>query len=310
MFSKAGEAFAELSKENVRMNLEFTKNMKLNGEKIELPCRGGMREAVVYRSRQKNPAPVIFEIYGGCFSQGYVANDDRMRTRMWEATDYTIIGLDYRKSPDHPYPCGVEDIFDGICYFHDHADEYGIDTNKMAVWGHSAGGNLACVMAILSKETGRFSLKAQLLDYPYLDAYVEGIEKTTKNIGLTAEVLDSMNEIYADKETRRQKYISPVYAETEELRGVAPASVIICGVDPLRAEAEKMIQKFLDAGVPVLAKKFPEASHGFLEHWFFREWYMERLSEEEKAGIPDNIEKLAEDGMHFLISAARYYLED
>ena len=51
MFSRAGEAFAKLSKENVRMNLEFTKNMKLNGEKMEIPCRSGMREAVIHRSK-------------------------------------------------------------------------------------------------------------------------------------------------------------------------------------------------------------------------------------------------------------------
>lgn len=308
MFSKAGQAFAELSEENVRQNLKFAENMELHGEKIQVPCRSGMRDAILYKSRGKNPAPVIFEIYGGCFSQGYVANDDRMRTRMRDATDYTVIGLDYRKSPEYPYPCGIEDVFDAICYFHDHAEEFEIDRNKMATWGHSAGANFACVMAMLAKETGKFSLKAQLLDYPYLDAYIDGKEKTTQNIGLTAEVLDSMNEIYADKETRRQKYLSPVYATKEDLEGVCPASIVICGVDPLRMEAEKMLRNFLDAGIPVLAKKYPEASHGFLEHWFFKEWYMNALSPEERAGIPDNIEELAEDGLRFVISAAKYFL--
>ena len=48
--------------------------------------------------------------------------------------------------------------------------------------------------------------------------YKDGIEKTTSKVGLTAEVLDAMNEIYADKETRAGKYLSPVYASSEDLR--------------------------------------------------------------------------------------------
>ncbi|MFT3984338.1 MAG: alpha/beta hydrolase [Lachnospiraceae bacterium] len=310
MFSKAGQEFADLSEEKVLLNSKFTEKRKLYGEKIKLSCRSGLRDAVIYKSKKRNPAPVIFEMYGGCFSQGCVDNDDRMRCRMHTVTDYTIIGLDYRKSPRYPYPCGIEDVFDAICYVHAHAEEFGIDTDKMAVWGHSAGGNFACVLALLAKETGKFSLKAQLLDYPYLDAYIDGKEKTTSKTGLTAETLDCMNEIYADKETRHTRYLSPIYATQEELAGIAPAAIVICGVDPLGAEAEKMAGNLIRAGVPVLAKKFLGASHGFLEHWFFKEWYMDNLSPEERAGIPENIEELAEEGMQFLTSAAKYFLEE
>lgn len=309
MRSKAAKDFGILSQEKVAENLKFVENMELHGKKIKVPCRSGLQEAVIYPAPGQKTAPVIFEIYGGCFSQGYVANNDRMRTRMWEATGYHVIGLDYRKSPEYPYPCGLEDVFDAICYFHDHAEEYRIDTERMATWGHSAGGNFACVLALMAKETGRFSLKAQLLDYPYLDSYKEGIEKTTSPIGLTADVLNAMNDIYADKETRFGKYLSPVHATTEELKDVAPAAVVICGPDPLHTEAEIMVQHFIDAGVPVMVRKFPTASHGFLEHWFFREWYMDTLSPEEKAGIPEDIEKLAEEGLKFVISAAKYYLQ-
>ena len=308
MRDKAAKEFGEISIENVAANKKFVADMEIHGRRIKVPARGGELEAIFYPAAAGIPAPVIFEINGGCFSQGCVENDDRMRTRMWEATGYNVIGLDYRKSPLYPYPCGLNDVFDEVCYFHDHADEYGIDTSRMAVWGHSAGGNFACELAILAKETGRFSLKAQLLDYPYLDAYKEGIEKTTALTGLTASALDAMNDIYADKETRHGKYLSPVYIDPKELEGVAPAMVVICGKDPLKAEAVEMVNHFMEAGVPVLAREWPDASHGFLEHWFFREWYMDNMSKEERAGIPDNIGEMAEEGMEFVISAAKYFL--
>ena len=309
MFSQSGQAFADLSEEKVQANLEFVRHLKNTGEHIQVPCRSGLQDAVIHRSVNRIPAPVIFEIYGGCFSQGTVFNNDHLRSAMQQATDYTVIGLDYRKSPRYPYPCGLQDVFDAVCYFHDHASEYNIDPDNMATWGHSAGGNFACVLALLAKETGRFSLRAQLLDYPYLDAWLPGIQKTNSPIGLTAELLDAMNEIYApDLSTRHDYHVSPVYAPRESLRGTAPSAFVICGVDPLCAESEKMIQMNLEAGVPVLARKFTEASHGFMEHWFFKEWYMDTLSAEERASMPPNIGPLAEEALCFMASAAEYYM--
>ncbi|NLF28457.1 MAG: alpha/beta hydrolase [Clostridiales bacterium] len=308
MISDAGRVFGELSKRKCVENRAFAETMELHGEKILVPTRGGAREALIHRG-MTSPAPTIFEIYGGCFSQGYVANNDRLRERMCRATGYNVIGLDYRKSPDDPYPAGLEDVFDAVCFFADHAEEYGIDPDRLATWGHSAGGNFACALALLAKETGRFQLRAQLLDYPYLDAWKPGIEKTASKTGLTAEVLDAMNEIYAPGELRRDAHISPVYASDEQLSGIAPAAIAVCGVDPLSTEAEAMAARLLSCGVPVMARKFMRASHGFLEHWFFREYYMDALSPEERAGIPADIGDMAEEGLAFVIGATKHFLE-
>lgn len=309
MISENGKAFGELSIAKSRENREFTRNMELHGQKIRIPVRSGELEAIVYPAMGDAAAPTIFEIYGGCFSQGYVDNNDRMRTRMHQATGYNVIGLDYRHSPEYAYPCGLEDAFDSICYFVDHADEYRIDTGRMATWGHSAGGNFACVLAMLGAETGKYRMKCMLLDYPYLDAWKPGIEKTTSATGLTADVLDAMNEIYAPQDLRKDAHISPVYADDATLAMLPPAAIVVCGVDPLNREAEIMAQRLLNVGVEVLAKKFTRASHGFLEHWFFREYYMDALSPEERAGIPEDIGEQAEEGLAFVIRAARTFLE-
>ncbi len=304
------EAFGKLSKEKVIQNSEYIRQLKLPGERIEVPSRGGKLQTILHRSSIEGPVPTIFEIYGGCFSQGNVANNTRLRVKMQEATHFNIIGLDYRKSPEFPYPCAVEDIYDAILYFYTKHQQYHIDRDRMAVWGHSAGGNLACVVALKAKQTGAFSLKAQLLDYPYLDAYTPGIKKTSSTTGLTAEVLDAMNEIYATEEQRKELFVSPVLASTEDLKDLPATAIAICGIDPLKHEALSMVSKLVIAGVPVLAKLFPQASHGFLEHWFFREYYLESLSKEERAGIPENLESIAEEGLRFIISAASYLLND
>lgn len=297
--------FGELSRQDVTENLLFAKEMELHGQLLQIPTRGGVRDAMIYPSNREGVRPVIFEIYGGAFSQGYVANDDRLRTRMRDATDFHVIGLDYRKTPDYPYPCALEDIFDAICYFCDHADLYRIDLTRMAVWGHSAGGNLAAAVALLAKETGRFSLKAQLLDYPAVDCVTPSQIKTG---GDAVEVWDVFPALYAPQELRRSKYVSPVCASLEELAGTAPAAVLICDRDVGRMESEKMVEKLLHAGVPVMARLFPGSSHGFVEHWFFREWYVERMSPDQRAELPENLEEMAEAGLAFMVDAAKFYL--
>lgn len=305
MLSRAAKEYADISIQDVKENLEFAKSMVVHGEYIQVPTRGGLRDAIVYPAPGNTPAPVIFEIYGGGFSAGYVANDDALRRRMRDATGFHVIGLDYRKTPDHPYPCALEDIFDAICYFHDHAPEFGIDTTRMGVWGHSAGGNLAAAVAIMAKDTGRFTLKAQLLDYPAVDCATPSHIKTG---GETVEVWDGFAELYAPEGLRRHKYVSPVHATREELSGVAPAAVLVCDHDVGRMESEAMIQAFLQAGVPVLAKLFPGTAHGFLEHWFFRQWYIARMPQAQQDSLPINLEEMAEEGLAFMISAAKLYL--
>lgn len=63
----------------------------------------------------------------------------------------------------------MEDVFDAIAYFHDHAFVYDIDPDRMAVFGPQRGGNLTAAVSILANRTKAFPLKAQLMTYPYLD---------------------------------------------------------------------------------------------------------------------------------------------
>ena len=102
MISENGRAFGELSIAKSRENREFTRNMILHGEKITIPVRSGTSEAILYPAAGEGPAPTIFEIYGGCFSQGYVDNNDRMRTRMHQATGYNVIDYVYAREKGIP----------------------------------------------------------------------------------------------------------------------------------------------------------------------------------------------------------------
>lgn len=71
---------------------------------------------------------------------------------------------------------------------------------------------------------------------------------------------------------------------------------------------QRQIARLIRLGVPVLERKFTRASHGFLEHWFFKEYYLDALDPAERAGLPEDLGEQAEEGLRFVIGAAKYFL--
>ncbi len=76
--------------------------------------------------------------------------------------------VDYRLAPEDKFPAAVNDAYEALDWISAHASQLNIDSNKIAVGGDSAGGNLAAVVSILAKERQGPSIVHQLLIYPSL----------------------------------------------------------------------------------------------------------------------------------------------
>ena len=79
------------------------------------------------------------------------------------------VSVDYRLAPETPYPGPLEDCYRGLLWAFDHADELGIDRDRIGVMGSSAGGGLAAALVMLARDRAQMSLAFQLLDAPMLD---------------------------------------------------------------------------------------------------------------------------------------------
>ncbi|KAK5018315.1 hypothetical protein LTR60_001551, partial [Cryomyces antarcticus] len=85
--------------------------------------------------------PVVVNFHGGGFTLGTATDDARWCDTVVGEVNAVVVSVDYRLAPENPFPTAVEDGVDAILYLAEHAEELGIDVDRMAVSGFSSGGN-------------------------------------------------------------------------------------------------------------------------------------------------------------------------
>ncbi|SKB36491.1 Acetyl esterase/lipase [Acetoanaerobium noterae] len=93
----------------------------------------------------EGPFPVIVAIHGGAFKMGSKTGGDL--TSMFESLNrgYAVVAVDYRLSGEAIFPAAVNDIKASIRFIRQNASDYNLNPDKIALWGDSAGGNLASI---------------------------------------------------------------------------------------------------------------------------------------------------------------------
>ncbi|HWG24362.1 alpha/beta hydrolase [Actinospica sp.] len=113
--------------------------------------------------------PLLYYMHGG----GYFCNDHRTGLdQLLETAEQfgaTLISIGYRLAPEHPYPAQINDAYTGLLWAAEHADELGIDPERIVITGISAGGGLSAALALTVRDKGGPRLLGQLLVCPMLD---------------------------------------------------------------------------------------------------------------------------------------------
>jgi len=253
--------------------MEVIRQNPILGEKRMISCRDCEIEVYVHRA-EGDRVPVIFEFHGGGLVLGDAAKDDHLCERIKNETGVTVIGVNYRKAPEHPYPAAHQDAYDVVKYVHDHSEEFGINPEKMAVLGFSGGATLATITAMKAAQTKEFSLALQILHYPYVDGASAPGSKIQHPADLPVEVMEAFTELYGNGEDPRKPDISPLYATNELLAGSAPAALYMAGEDALCPEGVSYAARLRQAQVTVLAEEIvPQMHHGYMEDYFNQPCY-------------------------------------
>ncbi len=202
--------------------------------------------------------------HGGGFVLGDLDTHDDLCRVLCNESGFRVVSVDYRLAPEHPFPAAVDDCFAATLWVAANAAELGIDANRLAVGGDSAGGNLAAVVAQLARAKGP-TIAFQLLIYPVAQIGAPdtpSMRENAKGYFLEKEGMDWFTRLYApDKDHRNDPRLSPL--RCPDLSGLPPAYLITAGFDPLRDEGKAYADALDKAAVPVTYVNYPGMVHGF-----------------------------------------------
>ena len=234
-----------------------------------VPTSTGPLRVRLYNPGIASPAPALLYLHGGGFILFSLDTHDRLMREYAAAGSFAVLGVDYPLSPEAPYPTALDQIVELVDWLHEGgAKSLGIDPQRRAIGGDSAGGNLSVAAALRLRDAGTpRRLQGLLLNYGAfgIESSLEAVERFGgPGAVLVREEMDLYFECYLGPEgiARPEPYAAPLLAD---LHGLPPALLVIPDCDLLAEQSYAMAKRLEDAGVDVRAIIYPGATHSFLE---------------------------------------------
>ncbi|KAL0577026.1 hypothetical protein V5O48_004960 [Marasmius crinis-equi] len=246
------------------------------------------------RKGEEDTFPLLFWVHGGGFIMGDVVMDDSKLRIASVKLRISIVNCEYRLAPEYPFPAAVNDLTAALKYVASNPRTFSASLKKgFVIGGASSGGNLAAVLAFLARDDDFYKdkpLTGQMLHVPtvchhqaYPDRHKSSLLSLEQNKDapqITKDMLVRFAELYKGSPTDPR--VSPLLLPTH--RGLPPAFVQVCGLDPLRDEGLLYEKVLKEAGVPTKLEVYPGVSHGF-ENPFFHIRQAAKLREDFHLGL-------------------------
>ncbi|MDE0801881.1 MAG: alpha/beta hydrolase [Acidimicrobiales bacterium] len=215
----------------------------------------------IYRPSEGGPLPALVWYHGGGFVIGDLDSHDAVCRSLASRAGCVVVSVDYRLAPEHPFPASPDDAEAAFDAIRARADDLGIDPDRIATGGDSAGGNLAAVVA----NARRGQVAFQMLIYPVTDMNrtSDSYRDNAEGYLLTAEMMAWFEGHYTGGVDLDDPRVSPLFED--DLSGVAPAYLVTAEFDPLRDEGEAYGKRLADAGVTVQMQRYEGMVHGFFQ---------------------------------------------
>jgi acetyl esterase len=231
---------------------------------LTIPGPDGPLRARHYRPASMTAAPLLVFFHGGGFVVGDIESHDGLCRMICRDAATHVLSVDYRLAPEHRAPAAVDDCVAAYQWALEHAAELGADACRIGVGGDSAGGNLAALVALRSRDEGLRQPVLQVLLYPVTDLSADTRSRTLFEDGFFLSARDTywFKKLYLDPDIAADDArVSPLKAA--DLSGLAPALVITAGFDPLRDEGNAYAEALRSAGITVDHRQFDALTHGF-----------------------------------------------
>jgi acetyl esterase len=209
--------------------------------------------------------PVLVFMHGGGFTVGSIATHDVLCRHLSHLANCAVLSVGYRLAPEWRFPIAFEDCWDVVLWVADHGSDVGIDAQRMAVGGDSAGGTLAAACALQARDAD-VRLALQMLFYPGCTAHADTPSHRTFAHGFVLEAahIRYFFDLYipnlADREDWR---FAPLNAP--DIDGLAPAWFGLAECDALVDEGLQYADKLRAAGVTVDLELYRGVTHDFIK---------------------------------------------
>ena len=220
----------------------------------------------IYRPDEPAGPVGVFDVHGGGFILGDLDGSHAGNIAIARDVGAVLVTVDYRLAPEHPFPAGLEDCYAGLVWFAEHAEEFGVDPDRIAIHGISAGGGLCAALAMLARDRGGPAIAFQYLGVPEVD---DRLETPSMRAFTDTPIWNRPNAVvswdsYLGEGVRGTDAVPPYAAPARatDLSGLPPAYVSVMAFDPLRDEGIAYALALQTAGVPVELHLFPGTFHG------------------------------------------------
>ncbi|CAN5419098.1 alpha/beta hydrolase [soil metagenome] len=206
--------------------------------------------------------PALLYLHGGGYVSGSAERDDPAVRDLALATGAVILSVDYRLAPETPFPGPLYDAYDALAWLHHQAETLGVDRNRIAVRGNSAGGGLAAGLALLARDRGEYPIAFLVLVYPMLDDRTQPHPVNGRYVWTPASNAFGWN-AYLGSMARDAEIGHAVPARADDLSGLPPTWIGCGGLDLFLDENLAFAQRLVQAGVATELHVYPGAYHGF-----------------------------------------------
>ncbi|WP_417451904.1 alpha/beta hydrolase [Kordiimonas sp.] len=230
--------------------------------------RGGHEVSVfIVNARPGEKRPGILHMHGGGYIAGAAKWEIRYMQDVAAALDCIVVSVEYRLAPETTYKGSVEDNYAGLVWMYRGAASLGLDPERIAVMGESAGGGHAARLAITARDRGEVPLVLQALVYPMLDDRTGSTHFPPAHIGAVGWDAKAnrfgWQSFLGQEPGTASVPAAGVPARVKDLSGLAPAFIEVGGVDLFVSEDIQYANRLLEAGVATELLVVPGAFHGF-----------------------------------------------
>jgi acetyl esterase/lipase len=207
---------------------------------------------------------LIVFFHGGGFVDGDLNEADGFLRRLADASGYPVVlSSTYTLAPVKPFPAAAEDAYAAVTWARKNKAKLGWTGKHLLVAGIEAGGNLAAVAAMMTRDRGGPPLAGQILVMPMLDPGLSsGSMREMPTCPDKARVFDECAAAYRGylphAADRSHPYASPL--QSSRLKNLPPALILSADDDPLRDEAEAYGAKLINAGVRTTVRRMAPAN--------------------------------------------------